>query len=188
MYPVPSLSQRNTCRRILSLERTPLSLVYHFHAVTLLVSPQGSVVLRVCCGLLAANRTAPCTVMCIVTGVPMKIQVIWLSSFLADLSISRICWIWGMRPPFILSLALPEQYVKKMASIITRLLSTTLQEEIDLWRLYHMVHYFELCEGKNVKVPKPPKSSLRQQRKRVEACITTQVAVRHCRHLACVLG
>lgn len=50
-----------------------------------------------------------------------------------------------------------------------------------------MVHYFELCGGKNVKVPKPPKASLRQQRKRVEACITSQVAVRHTAALACLL-
>lgn len=59
--------------------------------------------------------------------------------------------------------------------LMERLRRASRQEEIDLWRLYHMVHYFELCEGKNVKVPKPPKASLRQQRKRVEACITAQV-------------
>ena len=114
----------------------------------------------------------------------------------SDLVVIVSCWLvdlsnlldLGDAPPFYIVACPPGTIRKKMASIITRLLSTTLQEEIDLWRLYHMVHYFELCEGKNVKVPKPPKSSLRQQRKRVEACITTQVAVRHCRHLACVLG
>ena len=49
------------------------------------------------------------------------------------------------------------------------------QSEIDLWRLYHVVHYFELCEGRNVKVPKPPKASLNQQGIRIKACVTKQV-------------
>lgn len=71
--------------------------------------------------------------------------------------------------------------------MIGRLGRVSLQEEVDLWRLYHMVHYFELCEGKNVKVPRPPKASQRQQRKRVETCITTQVHLYSLRPCACML-
>lgn len=49
-----------------------------------------------------------------------------------------------------------------------------------------MVHYFELCEGRNVKVPKPPKASVKQQSKTVKACVTKQVLL-FFRPCACVL-
>ena len=40
-----------------------------------------------------------------------------------------------------------------------------------------MIHYYELCGGREVRVPMPPIVSARKQRQRVSACITKQVRV-----------
>ena len=55
--------------------------------------------------------------------------------------------------------------------------SRGLQADLDIWRLYHVIHYYELCGGREVRVPMPPTVSTRKQRQRVSACITKQVRV-----------
>ena len=52
-----------------------------------------------------------------------------------------------------------------------------LQEELDIWRLYHLLHYFQLCGGKEIRVPKPKEISFNKQYYAVHSAVTKQVAI-----------
>lgn len=50
-----------------------------------------------------------------------------------------------------------------------------LREEVDVWRLYHLLYYFEKCGGKEVRVSLPKKVAYRKQYHVVHTGVTEQV-------------
>ena len=50
-----------------------------------------------------------------------------------------------------------------------------LQEELDIWRLYHLLYYFERCGGKEVQLPRPKEVSFTKQYHAVHTAVTRQV-------------
>ncbi len=51
-----------------------------------------------------------------------------------------------------------------------------LQESQDVWKLYHLLHYFQQCGGMEVRVARPRKVSPRRRYSAVHAAVTAQVA------------
>lgn len=49
------------------------------------------------------------------------------------------------------------------------------QEELDIWRLFHLLHYFEQSGGQDVKVPRPENKPYRKQYQRVHDGVNKQV-------------
>ncbi len=50
-----------------------------------------------------------------------------------------------------------------------------LQESQDVWKLYHLLHYFQQCGGMEVRVARPGKVSPRTRYSAVHAAVTAQV-------------
>ena len=65
-------------------------------------------------------------------------------------------------------------FVRALATRIV-LNKQRIQEELDIWRIYHLIHYFEECGGKEVRVPRPKEVSLSKQYYAVETSVTRQV-------------
>jgi hypothetical protein len=61
----------------------------------------------------------------------------------------------------------------KLASVLLR--SRKLQIELDIWRLYHVVYYYEQCGGKEIRVPMPPEISFRKQKQRIKFNVKKQL-------------
>eukprot|EP00118_Oscarella_pearsei_P010726 m.67611 g.67611 ORF g.67611 m.67611 type:complete len:275 (+) comp35456_c0_seq4:67-891(+) len=54
--------------------------------------------------------------------------------------------------------------------------SQQFQEQLDIWRLYHLTHYYKECGGQEVKVKKPEqKARFSKQHRQVHAVVNTQV-------------
>ena len=49
------------------------------------------------------------------------------------------------------------------------------QSELDIWKLYHLLHYFQECGGKEVRVPRPKDVSFAKQYRAVYSAVTEQV-------------
>lgn len=49
------------------------------------------------------------------------------------------------------------------------------QSELDIWKLYHLLHYFQQCGGKEVRVPRPKDVSFAKQYRAVYSAVTEQV-------------
>ena len=49
------------------------------------------------------------------------------------------------------------------------------QRELDIGKLYHLLHYFEQCGGKEVRVPHPKDVSFAKQYRAVYSAVTEQV-------------
>lgn len=67
------------------------------------------------------------------------------------------------------------------ALLVRRALNQRLQEKVDVWRLYHFVHYWRLCGGKDVRVTKPDEISYTEQYRLVHSAVTRQVRFMVCR-------
>ena len=52
-----------------------------------------------------------------------------------------------------------------------------IQEEHDVWRLYHLLYYFEQSGGKEVKVARPQNVSYHEQYRTVHSAVTKQVYI-----------
>ena len=50
------------------------------------------------------------------------------------------------------------------------------QEEHDVWKLYHLLYYYEQSGGEEVKVPRPPNISYNEQCRMVHSVVTKQVS------------
>lgn len=49
------------------------------------------------------------------------------------------------------------------------------QEELDIWRLYHLLYYFQQSRGQDVKVPRPENKTYRKQYQLVHEVVNSQV-------------
>ena len=65
--------------------------------------------------------------------------------------------------------------LRTLATSFAALTQRKLQEELDIWRLYHLLHYFQLCGGKEIRVPKPKEISFNKQYYAVHTAVTSQV-------------
>ena len=65
-----------------------------------------------------------------------------------------------------------------MRHLASRLLRNkrSLQDELDIWRLYHVLHYYERCGGQEIRVPLPnQRVSVSKQFTAVQKAVTKQV-------------
>lgn len=51
------------------------------------------------------------------------------------------------------------------------------QKELDIWRLYHLLYYFEQSHGQDVKVPRPEHKPYRKQYQLVHEGVNKQVRI-----------
>ena len=51
----------------------------------------------------------------------------------------------------------------------------SVQREPDIWKLYHLLHYFQQCGGKEVGIPRPKDVSFAKQYRAVYSAVTEQV-------------
>ncbi len=49
------------------------------------------------------------------------------------------------------------------------------QESQDVWQLYHLLHYYQQCGGREVRVTRPQRVSFKKQFTAVHAAVTEQV-------------
>ena len=62
------------------------------------------------------------------------------------------------------------------------------QEELDVWRLYHLVHYWRVCRGREVRVPRPDEVSSSKQYRAIHSAVTSQVRTNHPAQLSYVFS